>query len=245
MSQAPASLAADVVHEATASVPLSVVRGDPAPWDADPSPIQARSDPPTIVDRAKWIARALEQFEGPLLRYATRLTGDADQACDVVQETFMRLLEQDRARLAGSEAAWLYTVCRHRAMDIHRRRRAMRGESNMGSVLSASDVRDGHDSAEAYGDPRDLRAGAGPSARKGLEQAADPAEQASLAESADRVRKALAQLPQRQQEVVSLRFQAELSYKQIAEVTGLSVTNVGFLIHTAVATLRKRLSVER
>jgi RNA polymerase sigma factor (sigma-70 family) len=48
-------------------------------------------------------------------------------------------------------------------------------------------------------------------------------------------------LPDRQQEVLRLKFNAGLSYKEIAEVTGLTSTNVGFILHTAIAKLRKRL----
>jgi RNA polymerase sigma-70 factor (ECF subfamily) len=49
-------------------------------------------------------------------------------------------------------------------------------------------------------------------------------------------------LPDRQREVIRLKFQQGLSYKEISSVTGLSVSNVGFLVHTGVKTIRKRLS---
>lgn len=45
-------------------------------------------------------------------------------------------------------------------------------------------------------------------------------------------------LPPRQQEVIRLKFQGGFSYKEISRITGLTVTNVGFIIHTAVRTLR-------
>ena len=48
-------------------------------------------------------------------------------------------------------------------------------------------------------------------------------------------------LPKNQREVLRLKFQCDLSYKEISEITKLSVTNVGFLIHTAIKTLRKEL----
>src|SRR5215510_3669074 len=48
-------------------------------------------------------------------------------------------------------------------------------------------------------------------------------------------------LPINQREVLRLKFQCDLSYKEISEITKLSVTNVGFLIHTAIKTLRKEL----
>jgi RNA polymerase sigma-70 factor (ECF subfamily) len=50
----------------------------------------------------------------------------------------------------------------------------------------------------------------------------------------------LATLPPRQQEVLQLKFQSELSYQQIAEVTKTTANNVGVLIHTALKTLRQK-----
>ncbi len=48
-------------------------------------------------------------------------------------------------------------------------------------------------------------------------------------------------LPRNQREVVHLKFQGGLSYKEIAEVTALSTSNVGFLLHTAVRAIRSHL----
>jgi RNA polymerase sigma factor (sigma-70 family) len=47
-------------------------------------------------------------------------------------------------------------------------------------------------------------------------------------------------LPPRQQEVLQLKFQNDLSYQQIAEITKTTANNVGVLIHTALKTLRER-----
>ena len=52
--------------------------------------------------------------------------------------------------------------------------------------------------------------------------------------------RAMRALPANQQEVLRLKFQNGFSYKQIAGITGLSVSNVGFLIHTGIQRLRKR-----
>ena len=54
----------------------------------------------------------------------------------------------------------------------------------------------------------------------------------------------LATLPDNQQEVVRLKFQNGLSYRDISRVTNLTVSNVGYLIHTAIHTLRRELSAE-
>ena len=52
----------------------------------------------------------------------------------------------------------------------------------------------------------------------------------------------LHKLPANQQEVIRLKFQHGLSYKEISAVTGLTVSNVGFLMHTGISSLRERLS---
>ena len=54
----------------------------------------------------------------------------------------------------------------------------------------------------------------------------------------------LERLPENQREVIRLKFQGDLSYKEISEVTGLSVSNVGFLIHTGIKRLRSLMGVE-
>lgn len=50
----------------------------------------------------------------------------------------------------------------------------------------------------------------------------------------------VATLPPRQQEVLQLKFQNDLSYQEISEITQLSVSHVGVLLHTALKTLRAR-----
>jgi RNA polymerase sigma-70 factor (ECF subfamily) len=66
-----------------------------------------------------------------------------------------------------------------------------------------------------------------------------------LAEQDENFSQALAvieKLSQNQQEVLRLKFQHGLSYREIAEVTGLTVTNVGFLIHAGLKKIREQLA---
>jgi RNA polymerase sigma-70 factor (ECF subfamily) len=60
-------------------------------------------------------------------------------------------------------------------------------------------------------------------------------------EQLDQLLRLLGGLPPNQQEVVRLKFQEQMSYKEIAAITGLSVSNVGFLLHTAVKSLREKM----
>ena len=71
----------------------------------------------SVQQRNEWVLSALDEFEGRLVRYATRLLGDEDAARDAVQHAFLRLCDQSPDELQGRLAAWLYTVCRNRALD--------------------------------------------------------------------------------------------------------------------------------
>jgi RNA polymerase sigma-70 factor (ECF subfamily) len=162
---------------------------------------------------AAWIASVVARYEGPLIRYAAQLTGDMDRARDVVQDAFLRLCREDRAQVDGHVAQWLFTVCRHRALDVRRKEKRMKAMTDQQAASQAS--RDG-----------------GPD--RLLEQH----------DSFDRVQRVLSTLSENQQEVVRLKFQSGLSYREISDVTELSVSNVGFLLHTALKKIRERLEAE-
>ena len=68
-----------------------------------------------------------------------------------------------------------------------------------------------------------------------------PAKQIEDRDLAARIISMLDTLPENQRAVIVLKFQKGLSYKEISRQTGLSVSNVGFLIHTAIKTLRRAL----
>src|SRR5215831_3549922 len=63
----------------------------------------------------------LRRFERPLLQYATRILGDRDRARDVVQETFVKLQQENRTELDHAPAKWLFTVCRNGALNVCRK----------------------------------------------------------------------------------------------------------------------------
>jgi len=160
--------------------------------------------------RTAWVQDALRRFAGPLTRYAARITGDAERARDVVQDTFVRLWAADPARLNGKLAEWLFTVCRRRALDVNRKERRM-------TTLDEIEL--------------DATASAEPA----------PDAQAAQREGEGEALRLLATLPPNQQEVIRLKFQNGLSYQEISGVTGLSVSNVGYLIHMGLKTLRERM----
>jgi len=178
------------------------------------NPESSSREPPLPVVSSRQDASPPFQPESlrlSLLRYAARLLNDLSQAQDVVQDVMVRFAQQSAAGLAGREAEWMFTVCRRRVIDLHRRAERLRVTP-----------------------PEEMDRSADP--------AAHPAVGLESAEAQAAVRLAIAALPENQQEVIRLKFQNGFSYKEIARITGLSVGNVGFLIHTAVARLRREFT---
>src|SRR6266478_5844755 len=66
-----------------------------------------------------------------------------------------------------------------------------------------------------------------------------PFERLEEEEAAAFLTRIIGTLPSRQQEVLRLKFQNDLSYRQIADITKTTTNNVGVLIHTALKTLRQ------
>ncbi|MEO7932154.1 MAG: sigma-70 family RNA polymerase sigma factor [Chthoniobacterales bacterium] len=157
------------------------------------------------------IESTLVRYERPLIQYALGLTsGDIDQARDIVQDTFLRLVREPEPPVGDHLAPWLFTVCRNRAHDHHRKSKRLIYMEKTAMEDSPADVD-------------------GPS--RVLEQK----------ENALELGRYLERLPENQREVIRLKFQLDLSYKEISEITSLSVGNVGFLLHTGLRKMREFL----
>lgn len=73
------------------------------------------------ISRERFVEDAIDQYESQLIGYATTLLHDADRARDVVQDTFIRLCNQEPEDVSEYLKTWLFTVCRNRAFDILRK----------------------------------------------------------------------------------------------------------------------------
>jgi RNA polymerase sigma-70 factor, ECF subfamily len=74
--------------------------------------------------------------------------------------------------------------------------------------------------------------------------AAGPQELAVAGELAERLREAIAQLPERQADVFSLRYFDECSYEEIAEIVGIEPGAVSAALHKARFKLQSLLKIE-
>lgn len=73
-------------------------------------------------------------------------------------------------------------------------------------------------------------------------QAPDPAQSAGTQELYENIWRCVDRLRPNQREVVRLKFLHDCSYQEIAGITGLSVGNVGFIMHHAIKKLRELMS---
>ena len=73
----------------------------------------------------------------------------------------------------------------------------------------------------------------------------DPAAALQAKESQTLMLKALGDLPENQREVVRLKFQHGMSYRQISAVTGRTTSYVGYLIHAGLKSIRQKLESGR
>ena len=151
----------------------------------------------------------VHRFEIPLLQYARRITGDREQARDVVQETFVKFQRNGALRREDEPATWLFTVCRNAALNVCRKERRM--------MYVDEEVIEARESEQPM-----------------------PFDQLEQKEATGFLLRIVGTLPPRQQEVIQLKFQNDLSYQQIAEIMQTTANNVGVLLHTALKTLRER-----
>src|SRR5438552_1199363 len=78
-----------------------------------------------ITAKQEEFEEIVHRFEIPLLQYARRITGDREQARDVVQETFVKFQRNGALRREDEPATWLFTVCRNAALNVCRKERRM------------------------------------------------------------------------------------------------------------------------
>ena len=192
-------------------------------------------------DAHEWFRTVVDRFEGPLVRYAKSITGDTERARDVVQEAFLRLHREFTLSASSNGQAMNGRAApsplpspvegegdrQHRPENVQAwlytvcRRQALdvlRKETRMKTL--------DHAQAAVCECPLPTQVSA-----------------VERQESQSQLLRLLADLPANQQEVVRLKFQDGLSYRDIAEITGLTSSNVGYLLHVALKRLREPLAV--
>lgn len=160
----------------------------------------------------------IEQYQYRLVRYFVHLTGRRDIADDLVQDTWLRVLERGSQYDGHSRfEPWLFAVARNLAIDSLRKP----------LPISLNSDENGRDQGNDW-----------PSAD------ASPFEQAARNEDAKRLAVCLGSLDPLYREVLVLRFQEDLSLSEIADVVRAPVSTVSSRIYRALATLRAHFGEE-
>ncbi|MCZ6836754.1 MAG: sigma-70 family RNA polymerase sigma factor [Planctomycetota bacterium] len=165
---------------------------------------------------AQWVQDVVEANQTALLRHVVRyFKGDVERARDVVQDTFLKLWQADRKEIEPHLVQWLFTVSRNRALDVLRKERRM-------TALSPGNP------------PPDT-------VSLSLNGSTTPDRQLVERECKREALDLLDELPEKESEAIRLKLQVSLSYKEIAQVMGLTVSHVGVLIHQGLKSIRAEL----
>jgi RNA polymerase sigma-70 factor, ECF subfamily len=163
----------------------------------------------------------VEKYKQPVLNLAFRTLRDETEAEDLAQTVFVQAWKSTaRYQPSAKFSTWLFTIARNLCLNEIRRRKRHPAES-------LDQTRDDADDQPLH-QVEDRRASAAP-------------EDLLRSELEDKVDEALSALPENQRTALFLCRQEELSYEEIAEVLGCSLSATKSLIHRARETLKARL----
>jgi RNA polymerase sigma-70 factor (ECF subfamily) len=163
------------------------------------------------------LEKLVEQYQYRLVRYLVSLLGRRDGVDDLVQETWLRVLERGESYDGRSRfEPWLFRVARNLALDAMRKRPTFSLDPN-----EEDDVR----SSPASTEP-------------------SPYTLAARTQDAERLAHSLQNLEPIFREALMLRFQEDLSLQEISAIVGAPVSTVASRIYRGLATLRPNFEGE-
>ncbi len=157
----------------------------------------------------QYIEDIIKKHEVALCRYCHGILKDREQAKDIVQESFMKLIKElTKGQRIENEKAWLYRVCHNLALDYLRKiKRNNERIEEVQDMVSNTNTISRPDSALVS------------------------------KESHEYVWNSLKLLSEREQKIIELKMKNNYSYQQIADELQLTSTNVGFILHQALKKL--------
>jgi RNA polymerase sigma-70 factor (ECF subfamily) len=161
--------------------------------------------------------RFVGRFQRRFYRIAMRYLREHEAALDAVQEAFVKIHQaRDRWEPRAQPFTWAYRIVTNHCIDLLRKQ-----------AKTAAESIDDDDS---------------PTSRT-LEdaRAEDPEAAVALRERGEVLRRALAELPAAQREILVLRYYEDLSLQEIAELRNLPLGTVKSTLHRATRSLRLRL----
>jgi len=158
----------------------------------------------------------VETYQRPVYNLCYRMLGEAREAEDAAQETFLRVYD----RLGSFDASrsfktWILSIANHHCIDRLRKRRMVWLDIEEEPLI-------GH-----------------PALR---EASAGPEDQAVKHEQRERVQELLAGLGPKDRSAIVMHYWYDLSYEEIASTTGTTVSAVKSRLHRARAVMAEMLS---
>jgi RNA polymerase sigma factor (sigma-70 family) len=165
----------------------------------------------------------VQRYSTPLFNFIYRFLGDYDQACDVLQQVFMRFYTS-LPNLATGEPfkPWLFQVARNCCVDELRRRR------RYAILFSQLEMENSDGEVTFMGDTADP----GPL----------PDELAERHDVQHILQEAIQTLPPKFRAVVVLRYVSQLSFSEIGRTLSMPEATAKTYFHRAKVLLRKTLS---
>src|SRR5215471_8161628 len=163
----------------------------------------------------------VDKYKQPVLNLVYRMLRDATEAEDVAQTVFVQVYKSAaRYQVASKFSTWLFTIARNLCLNEIRRRSRHPAES-----MDAPHPEQEDQPLHQFEDKKTFA----------------PPESLLQKELQAKIDEALADLPENQRTAILLCRQEELSYEQIAEVLGCSVSATKSLIHRGREVLKQRL----
>ena len=169
-------------------------------------------DPNTLADgelvltavsgREAAFEELVRRYQRPIASYVYRMVGDYDAALDLTQEVFIKVYNSlSRYRSEFKFSTWIYKIAHNTAID-HLRRHTVRDQ-----ILTAD--------------------GDGPRSEIAIEsRRLTPEQESEREERRSEIESVVQSLPAAYRELIVLRHSHDLSYDEIAEVTGLPLGTV-------------------
>jgi RNA polymerase sigma-70 factor (ECF subfamily) len=171
-------------------------------------------------DRAAF-TELVEKYKQPVMNLVYRTLHDEAEAEDLAQTVFLQVYKSaNRYESRAKFSTWLFTIARNLCLNEIRRR--------------SRHPADSLDQAHAEHDDQP---------RQQFEDKSNvaPPEKLLQGELAQKIEEALAGLPESQRTAILLCRQEELSYEEIAEILGCSLSATKSLIHRGRETLKEKL----
>jgi RNA polymerase sigma-70 factor (ECF subfamily) len=166
-------------------------------------------------------AELVDRYKQPVTNLIARTINDPTEAEDLAQNAFVQAYKSaHRYEVTAKFSTWLFTIARNLALNEIRRRSRHPADSL----------------DETFDDNEDQ-----PVRQAVDRRSAGPTEDILREELVDKVDEAVNALPEKQRTALLLCREEEMSYEEIAEVIGCTLSATKSLIHRARETLKEKL----